>query len=61
MGPPGVRRPESLVHDDDELRERVEFIHERVGTDAIAEQFIPGRELYVSVVGNALRLRRLRL
>ena len=47
----GIARA-SLVNDDDELRERVEFIHERVGTDAIAEQFIPGRELYVSVVGN---------
>jgi D-alanine-D-alanine ligase len=51
----GIARA-SLVHDDDELRERVEFIHDRVGTDAIAEQFIPGRELYVSVVGNS-RLR----
>ena len=51
----GIARA-SLVNDDDELRERVEFIHERVGTDAIAEQFIPGRELYVSVVGNT-RLR----
>ncbi|MEO8880605.1 MAG: D-alanine--D-alanine ligase [Gemmatimonadaceae bacterium] len=51
----GIARA-SLVNDDDELRERVEFIHERVGTDAIAEQFIPGRELYVSMVGNA-RLR----
>jgi D-alanine-D-alanine ligase len=51
----GIARA-SLVNDDDELRERVEFIHEHVGTDAIAEQFIPGRELYVSVVGNA-RLR----
>ena len=51
----GIARA-SLVNDDDELRERVEFIHERVGTDAIAEQFIPGRELYVSVVGNS-RLR----
>ena len=28
------------------------FVHERVGTDAIAEQFISGRELYVSVLGN---------
>ena len=51
----GIARA-SLVNDDDELRERVEFIHEHVGTDAIAEQFIPGRELYVSVVGNS-RLR----
>jgi D-alanine-D-alanine ligase len=32
--------------------ERVRFVHERIGTDAIAEQFIEGRELYVSVLGN---------
>lgn len=28
------------------------FIHERIGTDAIAEQYIEGREFYVSVLGN---------
>jgi D-alanine-D-alanine ligase len=42
----------SIVNDDDELAERVRFVHERIGTDAIAEQFISGRELYVSVLGN---------
>ncbi len=42
----------SLVESDEKLVERVEFIHERVGTDAIAEQFIAGREIYVSVLGN---------
>jgi D-alanine-D-alanine ligase len=42
----------SLVRDDEALVERVRFIHEKAGTDAIAEQFIDGRELYVSVVGN---------
>lgn len=42
----------SIVTTDDELTERVRFVHERVGTDAIAEQFIKGRELYVSVLGN---------
>lgn len=42
----------SLVRDDEALTERVAFIHRNVGTDAIAEQFIEGRELYVSVVGN---------
>ena len=45
----------SIVRDDDELRERVRFIHEAVGTYAIAEQYIEGRELYVGVTGN-LRL-----
>jgi len=42
----------SVVDTDEKLAERVRFIHERVGTDAIAEQFIEGRELYVSVMGN---------
>jgi D-alanine-D-alanine ligase len=32
--------------------ERVEFIHGKIGTDAIVEQFIEGRELYASVLGN---------
>ena len=43
----------SIVHDDEKLRERVEFIHRKLGTYAIAEQYIEGRELYVSVMGNS--------
>jgi D-alanine-D-alanine ligase len=46
----------SVVEDEQKLRERVGFIHESVGTDALVEQFIEGRELYVGVMGN-LRLR----
>ena len=42
----------SIVHDDAELDERVKFVHRRVKTDAIAEQFIEGREVYVAVIGN---------
>ena len=42
----------SVVEDEDQLTRRVEFIHETLGTAAIAEQFIDGRELYVGVVGN---------
>ncbi len=42
----------SVVDSDEKLAERVRFVHERIETDAIAEQFIPGRELYVSVLGN---------
>ena len=42
----------SIVDNDEKLAERVRFVHERIGTDAIAEQFIEGRELYVSVLGN---------
>jgi D-alanine-D-alanine ligase len=40
------------VRDDEHLAERVRFIHERVGSDAIVEEFVPGRELYVSLLGN---------
>jgi D-alanine-D-alanine ligase len=43
----------SIVHDDEHLIERVEFIHRKVGTDAIAERYINGREFYVGVMGNA--------
>ncbi len=46
----------SIVHDDDALRDRVRYIHEALQTAAIAEQYIPGRELYVGVTGNE-RLR----
>jgi len=42
----------SLVNNDKALEERVAFIHERIRTDAVVEQYIPGRELYVSVLGN---------
>lgn len=42
----------SVVSDDGQLAERVAFVHERLGTDAIAEQYIEGRELYVGVMGN---------
>lgn len=41
----------SVVNDLDRLRERVRFIHESVGTDAIVERYVEGRELYVGVVG----------
>jgi D-alanine-D-alanine ligase len=42
----------SVVHTDEKLAERVAFIHQRIGTAAIAEQYIEGRELYVGVLGN---------
>jgi D-alanine-D-alanine ligase len=47
----GISRA-SLVKDEQSLTERVAFIHEQIGTDAIAEEFIDGRELYVGVLGN---------
>ena len=42
----------SIVHDEDKLKERVEFVHQSVGTSAIVERYIEGRELYVGVLGN---------
>ena len=42
----------SLVTTDEELAERAAFVHRRLTTDAIAEQFIDGREIYVAVIGN---------
>ena len=42
----------SVVDTDEKLVERVNFIHEKIGTAAIAEQYIEGRELYVGVLGN---------
>jgi D-alanine-D-alanine ligase len=41
----------SIVENDEKLRERVSFIHNSVGTDAIVERYIDGRELYVGVLG----------
>lgn len=45
----------SVVETDQALAERVTFIHERIGTEAIAEQYIEGREIYVGVLGNDRR------
>ena len=48
----------SVVEDAARLRERVQFMHEQIGSDALVEEFIEGRELYVGVLGNE-RLTRL--
>lgn len=42
----------SVVRTDEKLAERVEFIHRRTNSDAIAEQYIEGREIYVGLIGN---------
>src|SRR5881398_285734 len=42
----------SLVETDEQFRERIAFIHEKHNGDAIAEEYIDGRELYVSLMGN---------
>jgi len=45
----------SFVESDEQFRERIAFIHESHDADAIAEEYIAGRELYVGLMGN-LRL-----
>jgi D-alanine-D-alanine ligase len=42
----------SFVENDDQFKERVQFIHEKFDNDVIAEEYIEGRELYVSILGN---------
>ena len=42
----------SVVEDMQHLRERVQFMHEQIGSDALVEEYIEGRELYVGVLGN---------
>jgi D-alanine-D-alanine ligase len=42
----------SIVHDEASLRERVRFVHQSIGSDAIVEEYIEGREIYVGVMGN---------
>lgn len=42
----------SVVFDDAALADRVANIHDCMATDAIVERYIPGRELYIGVIGN---------
>jgi D-alanine-D-alanine ligase len=42
----------SVVDDAQKLRERVQFMHEQIGSDALVEEYIEGRELYVGMLGN---------
>ena len=42
----------SFVETDDQFKERVQFIHNNYDNDVIAEEYIAGRELYVSILGN---------
>ena len=42
----------SFVENDEQFNERVQFIHDKFDGDVIAEEYIEGREFYVSVLGN---------
>ncbi|HJX98678.1 MAG TPA: ATP-grasp domain-containing protein [Chthoniobacterales bacterium] len=47
----GISR-NSFVQNDEQFRDRIAFVHEKYKSDAIAEEYIEGRELYVSIMGN---------
>ena len=42
----------SVVDSEEAMIERVKFIHQSIKDDAIVEEYIDGREFYVSVLGN---------
>ncbi len=42
----------SIVRNPDELQDRVKFVHESLDADAIVEEYIPGRELTIGLLGN---------
>jgi D-alanine-D-alanine ligase len=42
----------SVVEDPARLTERIGFIHEHTQSDALVEEYVEGRELYVGVLGN---------
>lgn len=42
----------SIVHDEDQLREQVDYIVNKYHQTALVEQYIPGREVTVGVIGN---------
>ena len=42
----------SLVSNEELLKDRIRLVHERWNQPAIAEEYVTGRELYVSVLGN---------
>lgn len=53
----------SFVETDEQFKERVQFLHDKYASDVIAEEYVEGRELYVSILGNhrleALPIREL--
>jgi D-alanine-D-alanine ligase len=50
----------SVVYNMEKLIERVDYLHEKLHTHALAEEYIDGRELYISILGN-IRLQTLPL
>jgi D-alanine-D-alanine ligase len=42
----------SIVRTDDKCLERIQYLHEKLRTPVIVEEFVEGRELYLSIIGN---------
>lgn len=42
----------SVVYNEDKLVERVQYLHEKLDTPVLAEEFIDGREIYIPIIGN---------
>ena len=42
----------SIVTNEEKLKDRVDFVHDQLHTDALVEEYIDGRELYVGMMGN---------
>jgi len=42
----------SIVTNREKLTERISYLHEKMSTPVMAEEFINGRELYIPVIGN---------
>jgi D-alanine-D-alanine ligase len=42
----------SICHDAQSLLQRISFVHEQTSSDALVEEYIEGREIYVGVLGN---------
>ncbi len=42
----------SIVSDDQQLSDQIQLVHEQIETDALVEDYIEGREMYVGVIGN---------
>lgn len=49
----------SIVHDATSFAERVAWVHERFAQPAIAEEYIEGRELYATLIGNGDKVEML--
>jgi D-alanine-D-alanine ligase len=45
----------SFVRDEKEAIDRLRFLHQKFNSDAMIEEYIEGREIYVSVLGNRRR------